>query len=182
MSELNVIIHGRGGQGAVTFSQILAVALNCCNKFCQAFPSFGPERCGAPVQAFVRISDKEIKIRSQIYNPDIAVVLDSSLLNMVDVTEGMNKNAILIINSNVPKDKLNIKNKNNFKIYPVDASSVALKTFGKDIVNTAMLGAFAKISKLVELESVYNGISQKFSDKDVVGLNKKAVKEVYEKC
>lgn len=182
MSELNVVIHGRGGQGAVTFSQIVAVALNESGKFCQAFPSFGPERCGAPVQAFVRISDNPIKIRSQIYNPDIAVVLDSSLLNMVDVTEGMNKDGILIINSNVSKDKLNIKNKNNFKIYSVDASSVALKTFGKDIVNTAMIGAFAKITDIVKIDSVYNGISQKFSDKELIELNKKAIKEVYDKC
>ncbi len=141
MSEKSVRIHGRGGQGAVTFSQILAVALNCCNKYCQAFPSFGPERGGAPVEAFVRISDKKIALRSQVYDPDIVVVLDSSLLKTVDVTKGMKKNGLLIINSNEPEDKLEIRNKSNYEIHAVDASSIAIKIFNKDIVNTAMMGA-----------------------------------------
>lgn len=180
MSE--IIVHGRGGQGAVTFSQILAIAANCCNRYCQAFPSFGPERCGAPVEAFVRISESEIHLRSQIYNPDIVVVLDSSLLSQVDVTQDLKKNGILIVNSNQPANKLKIKNKNNFKIYAVDATAVALKIFGKDISNTAMLGAFAAITKIVSLDSINKGLEQRFEDSNILQLNKKAVKEVYEKA
>lgn len=182
MTEKSVVIHGRGGQGAVTFSQILAVALNCCGKYCQAFPRFGAERSGAPVEAFVRVSDDKINIRSQIYNPDISVVLDSSLLKTVDVTEGLKKGGTIIINTNEPKDKLNIKNKKNFNIHTVDATSVALQIFKKDIVNTAMIGAFSKITKIVSLDAVFRGIEQRFHDKDLIDLNKKAVKAVYDKC
>jgi len=179
---IEITVHGRGGQGAVTFSQILAIAANCCNRYCQAFPSFGPERCGAPVEAFVRISEQEIHLRSEVYNPDIVVVLDVSLLSQVDVTKNLKKNGILIINSNQPVNKLKIKNKNNFKIYAVDATSVALKTFGKDISNTAMLGAFAAITKIVSLDSINKGLEQRFEDVNVLQLNKKTVREVYEKA
>lgn len=181
MTEKSVRIHGRGGQGAVTFSQILAVALNCCNKYCQAFPSFGPERCGAPVEAFVRISDKPINIRSQVYDPDIVVVLDPSLLQKVDVTQGLKKKGIVIINSNRPLDKLYIKNKKDYEIRVIDATSVALRIFRKDIVNTAMIGAFSKITGLVTLDSVFEGIKQRFEgDDELIELNKRMIREVYE--
>ncbi len=182
MTEKSIRIHGRGGQGAVTFSQILAVALNYCDKYCQAFPSFGPERGGAPVEAFIRISDKKIDIRSQVYDPDIVIVLDSSLLKTVDITYGLKKRGILIINSNEPEDRLEIKNKNNYEIHAIDASSIAIKIFNKDIVNTAMMGALSKITGIVSLESVSEGIEQRFEgNKDLIELNKRAIKEVYEK-
>jgi 2-oxoacid:acceptor oxidoreductase gamma subunit (pyruvate/2-ketoisovalerate family) len=179
---IEIIVHGRGGQGAVTFSQILAIAANCCGRYCQAFPSFGPERCGAPVEAFVRISEDEIHLRSEVYNPDIVVVLDVSLLSQVDVTKNLKKNGILIVNSNQPVNKLKINNKNNFKIYSIDATAIALKTFGKDISNTAMLGAFAAITNIVSLDSVNKGLEQRFEDSNILQLNKKTVSEVYEKA
>lgn len=179
MSMIEIRVHGRGGQGAVTFSQILAIAANCCSKYCQSFPSFGPERSGAPVEAFVRISDEIIHLRSQIYEPDIIVILDTSLLNQIDATKGLKKGGILIINSSKPANKLEIKGKNKFKVYAIDASSVALKTFGKDIVNTPMLGAFAAITNLVSLESMEKALEQRFGESDTLKLNKKAIEEVY---
>lgn len=183
MTEKSVRIHGRGGQGAVTFSQILAVALNCCNKYCQAFPSFGPERCGAPVEAFVRMSENPIHIRSQVYDPGIVVVLDPSLLQKVDITQGLKKKGLIIINSNKSLDKLDIKNKRDYEIRIIDATSIALKIFKKDIVNTAMIGAFSKITGLVTLDSVFEGIKQRFEGDDyLIDINKRAIKEVYEKC
>jgi len=179
---IEIIIHGRGAQGAVTFSQILAVAANYFGRYCQAFPSFGPERCGAPVEAYARIADRVINLRSQIYEPDIAVVLDASLLKVRDITSGMRKNGVIIINTNKKLSELNIKNRHNFKVYGVDATSVALKIFKKNIVNTAMLGAFVAVTGLVTLESVYKGIEKRFEDKEeLIKLNKEAVKSVYNK-
>lgn len=178
---INVIIHGRGGQGAVTFSQILAVAANYCKKYCQAFPSFGPERFGAPVEAYARISDDRINLRSQIYEPDIAVVLDTSLLKVKDIALGLRKNGTIIINTNKPLNELSIKNKQNFKVYRVDATAVALKILKRNIVNTAMLGAFVAVTGLITLEAIYEGIEKRFEgQEDLIKLNKEVVKSVYE--
>jgi len=179
---IEIIAHGRGAQGAVTFSKILAVAANCCNKHCQAFPSFGPERCGAPVESYTRISDEPIHLRSQIHEPDIAVVLDASLLKTKDITAGLKDGGIIIVNTNQPIDKLNIKNKKKFKAYGVDATAVALRVLKKNIVNTAMLGAFAAVTGIVTLDSIFEGIEEIFgSEQELIRLNKEAVKMVYEK-
>jgi len=179
---IEIIAHGRGAQGAVTFSNILAVAANCCGKYCQAFPSFGPERCGAPVESYTRISDEPVHLRSQIYEPDIAIVLDASLLKTKDVASGLKNGGILIINTNQPVEKLNIKNKKNFKVYGVDATAVALRVLKKNLVNTAMLGAFAAVTGIVTLDSIFKGIEKIFgSEQEIIRLNKEAVKTVYEK-
>lgn len=177
---INVVIHGRGAQGAVTFSQILAVAANHHGKYCQAFPSFGPERCGAPVEAFARVSDKQINLRSEVYEPDIAVVLDASLLKVKDITSGLRKNGTIIINTNKELSELSIKNKQNFKVYGVDATAVALKILKKNIVNTAMLGAFVAVTGLVTLDDVHKGIETRFEgQEDLIKLNKEVVRSVY---
>lgn len=177
MIEIKTI--GRGGQGAVTFSQILAIAAFYDNYQSQAMPSFGVERRGAPSFSYTRISKEPIHIRSLIYNPDIVILLDSSLLETIDITEGLKEKGLIIINSKKSQDELKIKG--NFKIHTVDATSVALKLFKKDIVNTAMLGAFAKVTKLVSLESLYKGIEERFEDKHkLIDLNKQAIKKVYE--
>jgi 2-oxoacid:acceptor oxidoreductase gamma subunit (pyruvate/2-ketoisovalerate family) len=176
MIEIKTI--GRGGQGAVTFSQILAIGAFYDNYQCQAMPSFGVERRGAPSFSFTRISKEPIHLRSLIYNPDIIVVLDSSLLETIDITEGLKEKGTIIINSKKSPDKLKIKG--NFKVHTVNATSVALKLFKKDIVNTAMLGAFSKVTKLVSLESLYKGIEERFKGKrKIIDLNKQAIKEVY---
>ncbi len=177
MIEVKTI--GRGGQGAVTFSQILAIAAFHDNYQSQAMPTFGVERRGAPSFSFTRISKEVIYIRSLIYNPNIVVLLDASLLETIDITEGLKEKGTIIINSNKTPAELNIKG--NFNIHIVDASSVALKLFKKDIVNTAMLGAFAKVTKLVSLDSLYKGIEERFEGKQkIIDLNKQAIKEVYE--
>jgi len=180
---IEITTHGRGAQGAVTFSQILAVAANCCNKYCQAFPSFGAERCGAPVESYTRISDEPINLRSAIYEPDVAVVLDASLLKVKDMTSGLKKGGIIIINTNQPVEKLSIKGRKSFKVYGVDATAVALRIFKKNIVNTAMLGAFSAITNLIPLEYVLKGIEKRFEeDAELIRKNKEAVKLVYEKA
>lgn len=178
MIEIKTI--GRGGQGAVTFSQILAIAAFHDNYQSQAMPSFGVERRGAPSFSYTRISKEPIHLRSLIYNPDIMVLLDASLLETVDVTEGIKPKGTIIINSNKSPKELKIKG--NFNIHTVDASSVAMKLFKKDIVNTAMLGAFAKVTESVTLESLYKGIEERFENRPkLIDLNKQAIKAVYEK-
>ncbi len=131
-------IHGRGGQGAVTAAELLAVAAFNDGWFVQAFPSFGVERRGAPVTAFVRLDDLPIRLRSQIYSPDYVIVLDDTLLEVVDVANGIKKDGFVLINSaRSPKD-FNLKT----KVITIDATNIALNMIGKPIVNTVILGAF----------------------------------------
>ena len=180
MFEIKTI--GRGGQGAVTFSQLLAIsAFEDGYPVVQAMPKFGVERRGAPAESFTRISKDECTgLRSLIYKPDIVVVLDSTLVKDVDICCGLKKDGLLIINTNKSSSNIGIK---GFKIVTVDASSVALKHFGSDIVNTAMLGAFASATNLVSLDSLFKAIDQKFQgNSNLIDINKKAVKEVFEQC
>ena len=168
---IEIRIHGRGGQGAVTASEILAIASFKDGKFSQAFPSFGPERSGAPVEAYCRIDKKFINLRTHIYEPDILLVLDSSLIKSVDITKGLKKNGTIIINSET-KPKL------FYKLYNIDATSIAMDTIGKPIVNTAMLGAFAKATKLVSLKSIEEALKEKFSG-TLLEKNLQAVRKAY---
>jgi len=178
MIEIKTI--GRGGQGAVTFSQILAIGAFYDNYQSQAMPSFGVERRGAPSFSYTRISKEPINIRSLIYNPDIVIVLDATLLESIDITEGLKEKGIIIINSNKTPNQLKIKGK--YKIHTVDATSIAYKLFKNNIVNTAMLGAFSKVTNLVKLESLYKGIEERFEGKKkIIDLNKQAIKQVYQK-
>ncbi len=176
---IEIKILGRGGQGAVTASQILAIAAFHDGKQSQAFPHFGVERRGAPAMAFTRISDKEIHLRSHVYNPDIVLVLDASLLEAVNATEGLKSNGTIIVNSHKKPKGLGIKG--NFNISTVDATSVALNIFKSNIVNTVILGAFAKATKLVSLDSINRAIEERFEGKEkLIDLNKEAVKKSYE--
>lgn len=173
---IEIRIHGRGGQGSVTTASLLAIAAFHDKKYSQAFPSFGPERGGSPVIALARISDKEINLRSNVYNPDVLIVLDSSLIKEVDVTQGLKKDGIIIINS---QKKIKIK---NFKTYTVDATGLALKILGKPIVNTALLGAFSKITKIISLKSLEKAIEEYFIKKpSIIKPNKELIKNVYKK-
>lgn len=173
-------IHGRGGQGAVTASQILAIAAFHDGKQSQAFPNFGVERRGAPATAFVRIDDKPINIRCHVYNPDMVLVLDASLIDVVKVTEGLKDGGTLIVNSNKSPKELGVKG--NFKIFTSDATSVAMEILGKNIVNTALLGAFAKVTGLISIEALYKGVEEIFEGRGKFQeLNERAVKAVYEK-
>ncbi|MBD3309698.1 pyruvate ferredoxin oxidoreductase subunit gamma [Candidatus Woesearchaeota archaeon] len=173
-------IHGRGGQGAVTAAQLLAISAFYDGKQSQAFPKFGVERRGAPVEAYCRIDEKPINVRQQLYEPDMLIVLDSSLFEAVDITKGLEEGGLIIANTNKDPEKLGIKSK--FKVKTVDATMVALKIIGADIVNTSMLGAFAAATGLVNLKSINKAIEEKFAGrKKIIEQNKEAVKNVYDR-
>ncbi|MFH0769385.1 MAG: pyruvate ferredoxin oxidoreductase subunit gamma [Chloroflexota bacterium] len=155
--------HGRGGQGAVTSAEILARAAIDEGKFAQAFPSFGPERRGAPVLAFDRVSEKEpIKIRAEITEPDVIVVLDPGLLTVVNVTSGLKKQGTVIINTkkSIPDIESSLGNK--WRLAVVDATKIAREVLGVPIVNTTMLGAIIKATGVVKLESLFEPIKERF--------------------
>lgn len=168
---LEIRFHGRGGQGAVTAATMLAVAAGLDGRQAQAFPSFGTERRGAPVKAFCRIDDKPITIRSQVYNPDYVVVLDSSMLELPEVFEGVKESTVFIINSG---SVVRLMKKVDAKFY--DGTSIALGIMGRPIVNTVMLGIFAASTKLVTMKSVKEALSNSFSGK-VLELNMKVIEE-----
>ncbi len=177
---IEIRIHGRGGQGAVTTGQIMAIAAFHDGKESQTFPNFGVERAGAPVMAFARISDEVINLRSQVYKPQVVLVLDSSLVEAVNVTEGLKDNGTIIINTNKTAEELGIKG--SFDIHTIDATSITVGVFGKPIVNTPMLGAFAKVTGLMSLESLKKAIDDKFvyaKGKKIADLNKVAIEKVY---
>ncbi len=169
---IEIRIHGRGGQGSVTAATILAKAAGYDDKYSQGYPAFGTERRGAPVRAFCRISEKPITIRSQVYEPDYAIVLDSTLLELPEVIEGLKEESIAVINS---KQAVSL---NPAKSVSYDATSIALEVLGKPIVNTAMLGAFAKVTGLVSLESLLRAVGDMFPGK-LGETNKELVKRAY---
>ena len=177
---IEIRIHGRGGQGAVTTGQILAIATFKDGKYSMTFPMFGVERAGAPVQAFVRIDDKPINLRTEVYNPDVILVFEASLIKTVDVTKGLKENGLIIINTDKKPEELDIKG--NYQIHTINATNIAMEIFNKPIVNTAVLGAFAKIHKSVSLESLKEAIRDKFESKGekIIELNNKAIEKVYE--
>jgi len=170
-----VRFHGRGGQGVVTSANLLAIAAFKEGKYCQAFPFFGTERRGAPVVSFARIDNEFIRTREQIYNPDYVVVLDPTLLDVVDVTEGLEENEIIIINTN--KD-VNLPTKATIK--KVDATAIALEIIGKPFVNTPMIGALIGATGIVKLDSVAEAIKERFPE-EIANKNIEAVKKTYEK-
>jgi pyruvate ferredoxin oxidoreductase gamma subunit len=168
--------HGRGGQGAVTAAELLAVAAFYDGKYCQAFPFFGVERRGAPVTAFSRIDDRFIRIRSQIYEPDYIVVQDATLLEVIDVADGLKRGGIAIINTEKKPEKIKLKTKADIRT--VNATQIALDVLGVPIVNTAMLGAFAAITGEVSLDSLKKATAKRFPEKIAI-KNAKAVEVAY---
>ena len=175
---LEIRIHGRGGQGAVTAAQILAISAFYDGKQSQAFPRFGVERRGAPVEAFCRIDNAVINVRSQVYTPDIVLVLEPSLMEAVNVTDGLKKGGSIIVNTSQPVtgDKYA-----DFKVHSVDASKVALEIFKADIVNTVILGAFSKVTGMVSIDAINKAVEDRFAGKpQIIEMNKTAIKQVYE--
>jgi pyruvate ferredoxin oxidoreductase gamma subunit len=170
--------HGRGGQGAVTSVELLALTAIGEGKYAQGFPSFGPERRGAPVAAFNRIDDHHIKIRSQIYNPDVVVVLDESLIGMVNVADGLKPEGVLIVNTAKSAKEIAEITKFKGKIATVDGSSIAWKELGVPITNTTMLGAVIKCTNAVKLESVKEPVDHRFGR--IANKNMAAMKRAYD--
>lgn len=173
-------IHGRGGQGVVTAAELIAMAAFNEGREAQAFPNFGVERTGAPIQSFVRLADKRITTREQIYKPTILIIQDSTLIDTIDVFYGSTPETIVIVNA--AENKWPQLSKKFKRIYFTPATEIALKIFGKNIVNTVILGAFAKHTGLVGLESLKKAIREKFADKgaDLIAKNIRAITENYE--
>jgi pyruvate ferredoxin oxidoreductase gamma subunit len=179
--------HGRGGQGAKTAALLFGEAAIDTGMFIQAFPEYGPERTGAPVKAFNRLSKKPIRLHSGITNPDVVLVLDPSLLRTVDVLEGLNENGILIVNTGDSpegiREKLSVNS--NIKVYTVDASKIAMDTIGMNKPNTPMLGALARVTDILDykkmLKSIEHKLKLKFRGKpeEIVTKNMKAIETAH---
>ncbi len=154
--------HGRGGQGAVTSAELVAQAAINSGKYATAFPSFGPERRGAPVVAFARMDDQPVRLRSKIYNPDAVIVLDPSLLDIANPVEGLRKDGILIINSSHDVETLRKKLSYHGRIAVVDASHIAREVIGLPITNTTMVGALVKGTQMLPIESLQEPFRKRF--------------------
>jgi len=154
------------------------------DKYIQAFPEYGPERMGAPIQSFTRISDMPINIHCHVTNPDMVVVLDSTLIGPVDITEGLAEDGTIVVNTNESpgeiRRQLNLKGK---KVFTIDASKIALEELGRPMPNTPMIGALVKATGLLELDNVIDDIKKKFAGKfgqKVIDGNVNAIKRAYQ--
>ena len=155
--------HGRGGQGGVTSAELLAKAAIDEGKYAQAFPAFGPERRGAPVLAFDRIdSQSPIRVRAEIAEPDVVVVLDPTLLRIVNVTSGLKEKGVLIINTRKTLQDIEPELGTRWQLALVDALKIARELLGVPIVNTAMLGALLRATGVVKLESLIEPLKERF--------------------
>ncbi len=171
--------HGRGGQGVVTSAGLVAEAAIDEAKYAQAFPSFGPERRGAPVAAFVRINGKEpIRIRAEILKPDVVVVFDARLAESVNVTAGLKKNGIFILNTTRSFQELESRFGKGFQLATVDATRIAQETLGVPIVNTTMVGALLKATHIVKIESLFEPLRLRFGR--LADRNIETMKRAYE--
>ncbi|MBS1154926.1 MAG: 2-oxoacid:acceptor oxidoreductase [Proteobacteria bacterium] len=177
-----VRIHGRGGQGVVTGAEMLSIAAFLEGRNAQAFPSFGSERTGAPVVAFCRIDDKEIRLREPIIEPDALIIQDPTLLFQVDVFAGLKSEGYIIINTNKSFEELGLgdfaKKFRPERLLTVSATDLALKHVGRPVPNVPLLGAFAAASGLISIDSVAAAIRDKFSGKVAAG-NIAAATEAY---
>lgn len=184
---VQIRLHGRGGQGVVTAAELIAIAAFADGHQAQAFPSFGVERTGAPIQAFTRIDDNFIRTREQVKNPDILVILDSSLLETVDMTKDCDQDTLIVINTALDKNKLNLtygpekKKLPEKNIFAVDATKIALEVIGRNLANTTVLGALARAIDLISPEGIKKAIRQKFKEKgaEIITKNIKAVERAY---
>jgi len=173
--------HGRGGQGVVTVSRLLAYAALMEGKHVQAFPEFGPERTGAPILGFTRISDQPIDIHSQVYAPSSVVVLDPTLLKNVDVTEGLVKDGKVVLNTQ--KKQAEVRGsfrRTDIICYTIDAKRIALDVLGRPIFNTAMLGALIKVEPLAKIDSVARALKERFPG-PLAEKNAEAIRMAYDK-
>ncbi len=176
--------HGRGGQGAKTASQLVADAALDEDMHIQAFAEYGPERMGAPIQSFTRISRNPIKIHCHVRTPDVVAVLDPTLVETEDVSDGLKDNGILLVNTKAQPAELRRQiPAEKIRLFTVDATGIAAETIGRPIPNTPMIGALAKVTGLIKIEKLKDGLRKKFSGKfkeEIVEGNIKAVERAYE--
>ncbi|OPX60039.1 MAG: Pyruvate/ketoisovalerate oxidoreductases common subunit gamma [Methanomassiliicoccales archaeon PtaB.Bin215] len=183
VSTIEIRWHGRGGQGVVTANEILAGAALKEGKFIKAFPEFGPERMGAPIRAFARISDEPIMVHSQVYFPDVVLIIDATLLKAGKVVEGLKEGGAVIANFPDDKSKLIQAVGRSENVYAVNATKIAIEEIGRPMTNTAMLGALVKVTNVVSIDTIIEEMRNKMSgklSKDVVEKNLRAIKRAYE--
>lgn len=180
---LQVRFHGRGGQGVVTAAEMLSIAAFVQGRHAMAFPSFGSERTGAPVVAFCRIDDREIRLREPILAPDVLIIQDPTLLHQVDVFQGLHPDGYVLINSTRSFDELGVgdivQRFRHERLTHVPATEIAMKHLGRPVANAVLLGGFAALSGLITLDAVSHAIRDKFSGKVAEG-NVAAAGEAYE--
>lgn len=184
-NSIEIRWHGRGGQGAKTAALLLADVCFKTGAYVQGFPEYGPERMGAPITAFNRISDKEIRVHSNIYNPDLVVVVDESLLGAVDVTSGLKENGAVIVNTD--KDAAAITKKLNGytgKVYTVDARKISVAALGKYFPNSPMLAAAVAVSGVMDKDQFINEMRSSYEHKfakkpEVIEGNMKALTDTF---
>lgn len=174
--------HGRGGQGAKTAALLLADVAFKTGKYVQGFPEYGPERMGAPITAYNRISDEKIRVHSNIYDPQYVVVVDESLLESVDVTSGLKKDGAILVNTQRPKEEIipHLKGYEG-KVYTIDAYKVSMETMGKHFPNTPLLAAIVKVAGIMDeeifLREMKASFEHKFASKpEVIDGNMEALK------
>ncbi len=169
--------HGRGGQGAVTCAELLALAAINTGRYATAFPSFGPERRGAPVVAFARVSDQPVRLRCKVYEPDVAIVLDPSLVEIAKPTDGLKSEGVLVLNTT--HDAAKVKEELGFpgKVAVVDASRIAREVIGLPITNTTMVGALIKGAGLLSVEELEEPFRVRFGK--IAARNIEAMKRAW---
>lgn len=183
---LEIRWHGRGGQGAKTAALLLADVAFKTGKYVQGFPEYGPERMGAPITAYNRISTNEIRVHSNIYDPDFVVVVDEGLLDVVDVTDGLKETGGIVVNTKKTSDEINEKlNGYSGKVYTIDARKVSKACLGRYFPNTPMLAAIVKVSNVMPWDTFMTemelSFQHKFSSKpEVIEGNMNALKMAYE--
>jgi pyruvate ferredoxin oxidoreductase gamma subunit len=159
--------HGRGGQGTVTAAKVLADACLSSGRHVQAFPEYGPERAGAPLRAYNRISSKELRMHCPVLNPQVVGIVDATLLDSIDVADGATKDAIFVVNTTKdPKEiRAKLKAEPTQKVYTVDATKIAIECIGRAMPNASMLGAISKATNLVTLEHLLEDVRKSFGKK-----------------
>ena len=175
--------HARGGQGAKTAATLVAAVALEEGKYSQGFPDYGPEREGAPIRGYTRISDSMVRVHSAIYTPDIVVVLDPTLLETVDVTEGLKDGGMVLVNS--PREPSEMRKQlglENARVYTVDATQIAIDEIGRAIPNTPMMGALMKVMPILKIETVMADVEKKFKSKGdrIVQGNFRAIRRAFE--
>lgn len=180
---LEIRWHGRGGMGAKTAALLLGEAMIHQGKYIQAFPEYGPERRGAPVTSYNRISDNPIKIHYGIKEPDVVMVLDPTLLQTERVREGLNEDTILIVNSKMQPEEIKKKFNINAKVYTVDATGISEEILSRNLPNTPMLGALVRVTGLIDFDTFLKAVEERLKVKykeNIVKGNLKAIKKAYE--
>jgi pyruvate ferredoxin oxidoreductase gamma subunit len=178
--------HGRAGQGLVTAGELLAEAALADAKYFQAFPDYGPERMGAPIKSYTRISDEPIDVHYQILTPEVVIVVNPNLLGVVDVTEGLVENGVVIVNTSESPQQIRKRlglEGSKVRVFTVDATGIAMERLKRDIPATLMIGAIIRATGLVDMDNAVHVVEEKLGAKlrgEVVEANVKALRQAYE--